>query len=120
VMERMARRTYLPVISAYSTKVAKGITTVAAVLPDAPQPYETRELAALIKGVNDTYAAVDRLAEVHQKAEAAADSQEQANIYASEVVPAMDELRAAIDSMEPIVSNDYWPVPTYNDILFYV
>ena len=120
VMERMARRTYLPVISAYSTKVAKGITTVAAVLPDAPQPYETRELAALIKGVNDTYAAVDRLAEVHQKAEAAADSQEQANLYASEVVPAMDELRAAIDSMEPIVSNDYWPVPTYNDILFYV
>lgn len=29
-------------------------------------------------------------------------------------------LRAAVDAMEEIVSADYWPVPTYDDILFYV
>ena len=56
---------------------------------------------------------------VHQKAEAL-DGQEQANVYAHEVVPAMDTLRAAVDAMEEIVAADYWPVPTYDDILFYV
>ena len=35
-------------------------------------------------------------------------------------VPAMDTLRAAVDAMEEIVAADYWPVPTYDDILFYV
>lgn len=29
-------------------------------------------------------------------------------------------LRAAVDAMEEIVSADYWSVPTYDDILFYV
>ena len=32
----------------------------------------------------------------------------------------MDTLRAAVDAMEEIVAADYWPVPTYDDILFYV
>lgn len=29
-------------------------------------------------------------------------------------------LRAGVDAMEEIVAVDYWPVPTYDDILFYV
>ena len=32
----------------------------------------------------------------------------------------MDKLRAAVDAMEELVARDYWPVPTYDDILFYV
>lgn len=39
---------------------------------------------------------------MHQKAETL-DGQEQANVYAHEVVPAMDTLRAAVDAMEEIV-----------------
>ena len=31
----------------------------------------------------------------------------------------MDELRAAIDAMEIVVDDNHWPVPTYNEILFY-
>ncbi len=32
----------------------------------------------------------------------------------------MDRLRAAVDAMETICSKEYWPLPTYNDILFYL
>ena len=32
----------------------------------------------------------------------------------------MDALRAAVDSLEVITSRDYWPVPSYNNMLFYV
>lgn len=118
-MEVMARRTYLPVISAYATKIAKGITTVTAAMPDAPMSHEHRELKTLTEGVNAIYDGLDALRDVHVAAEAIADSQEQANAYAHKVRPAMDALRAAVDAMEPIVASDYWPVPTYDDMLFY-
>lgn len=118
-MERMARRTYLPVISAYATKIAKGITTVTEAMPQAALKHERRELATLVEGVNEIYLAIDALADVHEKAKGMQDSQEQANCYAHEVSPAMERLRTAVDAMEPIVARDYWPVPTYNDILFY-
>lgn len=118
-MEIMARRTYLPVISAYATKIAKGITTVTAAMPDAPMSHEHRELKTLTEGVNAIYDGLDALRDAHVAAEAIADSQEQANAYAHKVRPAMDALRAAVDAMEPIVASDYWPVPTYDDMLFY-
>lgn len=118
-MEVMARRTYLPVISAYATKIAKGITTVTAAMPDAPMSHEHRELKTLTEGVNAIYDGLDALRDAHVAAEAIADSQEQANAYAHKVRPAMDALRAAVDVMEPIVASDYWPVPTYDDMLFY-
>lgn len=118
-MEVMARRTYLPVISAYATKIAKGITTVTAAMPDAPMSHEHRELKTLTEGVNAIYDGLDALRDSHVAAEAIADSQEQANAYAHKVRPAMDALRAAVDAMEPIVASDYWPVPTYDDMLFY-
>ena len=118
-MEVMARRTYLPVISAYATKIAKGITTVTAAMPDAPMSHEHRELKTLTDGVNAIYDGLDALRDAHVAAEAIADSQEQANAYAHKVRPAMDALRAAVDAMEPIVASDYWPVPTYDDMLFY-
>lgn len=118
-MEVMARRAYLPVISAYATKIAKGITTVTAAMPDAPMSHEHRELKTLTEGVNAIYDGLDALRDAHVAAEAIADSQEQANAYAHKVRPAMDALRAAVDAMEPIVASDYWPVPTYDDMLFY-
>lgn len=118
-MEVMARRTYLPVISAYATKIAKGITTVTAAMPDAPMSHERRELKTLTEGVSAIYDGLDALRDAHVEAEAIADSQEQANAYAHKVRPAMDALRAAVDAMEPIVASDYWPVPTYDDMLFY-
>ncbi|MDO5358420.1 glutamine synthetase type III [Slackia faecicanis] len=119
-MERMARRTYLPVISAYATKIAKGITTVTDAMPAAGMQHERRELATLLDGVNAIYEGIDTLAELHAKAKACECAQDQANCYAHEVAPAMEALRAAVDAMEPIVAREYWPVPTYDDLLFYV
>ncbi|HJF65471.1 glutamine synthetase type III [Slackia equolifaciens] len=118
-MRRMARRTYLPVISAYATKIAKGITTITEAMPTAGMQHERAELATLTDGVNAIYEGLDELATLHEKAEACTDSQEKANVYAHEVNPAMERLRAAVDAMEPIVAREYWPVPTYDDILFY-
>ena len=118
-MVREARRTYRPVITAYATKVAKGLETIRAAGAEAAMQCEQNTLNKLCNGITAINDSIKALDAVHQKAEAL-DGQEQANVYAHEVVPAMDTLRAAVDAMEEIVAADYWPVPTYDDILFYV
>ena len=80
---------------------------------------QKRLLKQLTDGLNAAYAATDKLEEEHEAARAIADSQEQADYYANHVIPAMDALREVIDELECICDHDYWPVPTYNDILFY-
>ena len=45
---------------------------------------------------------------------------EVANAYRDVIVPAMDALRAAADSLEVLVAKDLWPFPSYGDILFSV
>ena len=36
------------------------------------------------------------------------------------VLPAMDTLRAAADDAETICGEDYWPMPSYSKMLYYV
>ena len=119
-MVREARRTYRPVITAYATKVAKGLETIRAAGAEAAMAYEQATLNELCDGITAINESIARLDEVHTKAEAIADGQLQANCYAHEVAPVMADLRAAVDAMEEIVAADYWPVPTYDDVLFYV
>ena len=119
VMIRMARRTYLPAISDYMANLASNITTVKAAVTGANMDEHEALLKVLLKGVNATAQCVRELIAQHDSAEAIEDLQEQANAYAQKVVPAMEALRAEIDALECIVERDYWPVPTYNDILFY-
>ncbi|MDY2777377.1 MAG: glutamine synthetase III [Collinsella sp.] len=119
-MVREARRTYRPVITAYATKVAKGLETIRAAGADAAMLCEQRTLNELCQGITEINDRIEALDALHIKAESVADGQRQAEVYAHEVVPAMASLRAAVDAMEEIVAADYWPVPTYDDILFYV
>ena len=80
---------------------------------------KSRGIEVIIAGADKAAKATRELIKVHNAAEAIEAPQEQANAYANEVIPAMDALRAEIDALECVVERDYWPVPTYNDILFY-
>ena len=118
-MVREARRTYRPVITAYATKVAKGLEAIRAAGADAAMQCEQNTLNKLCNGITEINDSIKALDALHKEAEEL-EGQEQANKYAHEVIPAMDKLRAAVDAMEELVARDYWPVPTYDDILFYV
>ncbi len=118
-MIRMARRTYLPAISDYTAALASNITTVKAAVAGADMTETEKVLQFIIDGSNKAAAATRELIKQHDAAEAIEDAQEQANAYANDVISAMEALRAEIDALEVVVERDYWPVPTYNDILFY-
>ena len=76
--------------------------------------------AQLAAGLTKASAALDALKQAPAAALACEEGMEMAQAYAAEVVPAMEALRESIDSLEVITSRDYWPVPSYNNILFYV
>ena len=118
-MIRMVRRTYLPAITDYMADLASNITTVKAAISGADMTETESVLEVIVAGVDKAAKATRELIKVHNAAEAIEAPQEQANAYANEVIPAMDALRAEIDALECVVERDYWPVPTYNDILFY-
>ena len=43
-----------------------------------------------------------------------------AKSYREDVIPVMDDLRAAVDALEVITPSEKWPVPAYSDIIFNV
>ncbi len=118
-MKRLVRRDYLPAINKFAGEVARHIAEVRAVAPDIEQPYQEERLRKLLEGSTRIGALLERLHELHCASLEVADQQERANMNAHEIVPVMDDLREAVDSMEIIVERGFWPVPTYNEILFY-
>ena len=117
--KRMVRQLYLPAIADYAAEVAENLWKVKSVLGDAdlsPQETILRKLTEGIKSINDLLTDLD---ETHHRVRAIEDQQECANENAAKVVPLMNSLREVIDELEIVVSAEFWPVPSYNDILFY-
>ena len=119
-MKRMVRRAYLPAINDYAAEVARGITAVRAAAADAEVGQQEALLHKLLAGVKEIDAQLQALDAAHHAALGLPDQQQRANKYAHEIVPIMEKLRAAVDEMEVVSDRDHWPVPTYNDMLFYV
>jgi len=117
-MVNMARTMYLPAISAYAGDLATSVATRAEIGVDAAADKAT--VKALSEGSAAILAATDELEAANTKARELDDVAAEDNAYRDEVLPLMDKLRAAVDAMETVTSKDYWPVPSYNDMLFYV
>ena len=118
-MKRMVCRFFLPAINSFAADVARDIAQVKAALPSADQTFQERKLQTVVDGTKRVEEALDALNTAHLANVEIADQQERANDNAHHVIPLMDELRAAIDAMEIVVDDNHWPVPTYNEILFY-
>ncbi len=118
-MKRLVRRDYLPAINGFAAEIADNIAKVKAVMPDANVSNQEIKLAQLVEGADAINTLLDKLHALHYDALDIEDQQARANKYAHEIIPVMDELRDAVDNMEIIVEHKHWPVPTYNEILFY-
>lgn len=119
VMKRMVRRTILPAVNQYAAEVANDITAIRAVSPKAPLSHQVEQLNDLLEVIDEASEQLKVLDEVHVRVRKIANEQEKADAYANEVIPVMDKLRYAVDGLERRTDRRYWPLPTYNEILFY-
>lgn len=118
-MKRLVRRDYLPAINKFAAEIARHIAEVRAVSPDIDLSYQEKKLKTLLEGAHKINILNEKLHNMHLASREIEDQQERANMNAHEIVPVMKELRDAVDNMEIIVERETWPVPTYNEILFY-
>ena len=120
VMRRMTRRTYLPAIIKFATQIADGINAFAAAGAAGPTAQQRQLLDKLLAGIDEINEALQAVEQADAAAKTIADEQEKANHNAHVMLPAMERLRETVDNMEIITSRDLWPVPSYNNLLFYV
>ena len=120
VMRRMTRRTYLPAIIKFATQIADGINAFAAAGAAGPTTQQRQLLDKLLAGIDEINETLQAVEQADAVAKTIADEQEKANHNAHVMLPAMERLRETVDNMEIITSRDLWPVPSYNNLLFYV
>ncbi len=119
VMKRMARRTLLPAINSYAAELAQNIASIREIMPNAPLEHQEKQLEKLLADIDMASGQLELLDETHLRVRVIKDEQERANEYAAHVIPLMNELRSSIDGLERLTDKKHWPMPTYNDILFY-
>jgi len=117
-MSSMVHQLFLPAISRYSGDVA---TSVAAKADLGITSRSEKELVQQLTDGYDAIAATTAALEAkNAEARATDDVQLACELYRDEVIPLMNELRAKVDEMELVCGAECWPVPTYDQILFYV
>ncbi|NLH91431.1 MAG: glutamine synthetase type III [Atopobium sp.] len=117
-MVAMAHRMYLPALTTYSSDLAASVAAKAEIGITATS--EKKTVQTITDGMEKISAATDALEKKNAAAHAIEDPSAQDDAYRDTVVPAMATLRSEVDAMEEICSEDYWPVPSYNAMLFWV
>ena len=119
-MLEMLRKQIMPAVAGYSSEVASAAAAKQAVSDKLSVRSETRLLEKLSAGADELSDAIDALQEAVDKATAESDEPAKSYLYHDAVLPAMEKARKASDTLERICSEDYWPLPSYSRMLYYV
>ena len=119
-MLEMARKQLLPAINSYMSEVANTAASKLAVSEAISVRSETKTLTRLSTDADAMSDAIDALQAAVDTAEAMTDESAKAVSFHDDVLPKMDALRAAADDAETICGEDYWPLPSYSKMLYYV
>ena len=119
-MLEMARKQLLPAVNSYMSELANTAASKLAVSESISVRSETKTLTKLSDDADAMSDAIDTLQQVVDAAEALTSESEKAVAFHDTVIPAMDALRAAADAAETICGEDYWPLPSYSKMLYYV
>ena len=115
-MVDMARKEILPAVVRYCGDLASVLNNKKAAMPELGCGYETRQVKRLSTLIDSIDEATDALEKSVLALEG--DNTKQAFHIRDDVLCRMTELRALCDEAETITAAEYWPFPTYGDLLF--
>ena len=117
-MVDMTKKDILPSVSEYSQVLGNTVLTKRAVCESLNCVYETEMLSRISTLTASAFASVQSLENALTHAKNLTDVSQLAVHYRDAILPTMSALREAVDELETIVSAEYWPMPTYGDLLF--
>ena len=120
-MSQMVRQEILPAVSAYAASLAEAVAAKRAVYAQLPCKAETGLIQSLSTLMDSAFEKVESLdtclanGKIHSDNTLAV-----ATYYKDTIIPAMAALRAVVDEMEVNTAADFWPYPSYGDLMFRV
>ena len=119
-MVDMAKKEILPAVEKYTKSLADTLAAKKAAVAGLPCKYETAAVTKLSELSDSIADATDDLEAEIEKFQAIEDVTEAANDIRDVILGKMDALRAVCDEAETITAKEFWPFPTYSDLLFSV
>ena len=117
-MADMAKKEILPAVESYVSSlvtVAAAKRSLDAAIPGSYEKKLIKRLAALVDTID---CRTDALESEMVKLDMMGDLTEEAMFIRDEVIPRMCELRVVADEAETLTAANYWPFPTYGDLMF--
>jgi glutamine synthetase len=118
-MVDMVRRDVLPAVSAYTGQLA-GDAAAKKALCDVDCTYETATVKRLSELLTQAAKTVGTLEDAILESASITDCEELSNFSRDSIFAAMNELRIYVDEMETMTSSEFWPYPSYGEMLFSV
>ncbi len=115
----MSRKEILPAVSAYIRSLSETVRARQVLDAEAPCCFEREEIAQLSRHVDEAYEKLLRL-EGAIRALPRGDTLDRALFYRDHVLSGMEDLRQNLDEMERLTAAEFWPLPTYGDLMFSV
>jgi len=114
----IGRRQILPAALRYQTDLATSISLVKSVASDADLKPQIDLLKQVTSEISSLKTKLDVLE--HELGHEGGDELSHAKHYRDNVIPKMKDVRVIADNLETIVDNEYWPLPTYAEMLYIV
>jgi len=117
---KLLKKNILPAGAVYAGELSEAAEAKRAFLGDVDCTYESETVKNLSELTGGLHKKIKELYDELCAAEDKNDLLEKANHYKDKVLTKMGELRELTDEMELLISREYWPFPTYGDLLFSV
>ena len=118
-MLEMSKKEIIPAVSAYLKDMSSTAASIKSVVPDADCSMQESIITKAAALSGSLYKKTEALnAAVLATKDHEENIEDRAQYYKNNIFPGMQELRAVADELETMVGEEYWPFPTYGDLLF--
>lgn len=117
-LEEMINSMVMPAVLRYQAELAGNIAAMKSIGFDDSVAYQKEILKGVVKDIAAIKEGLEKLDKALDKAHHAENVREEADLLCNKAKPQMDAIRKAVDDLEAVVDDQYWPLVKYRELLF--
>lgn len=117
-LEELVNSTVMPAVLRYQTELAGNIASLKSIGMEDAAGYQKETLQRILKNVATINGGLKKMHQALEEVHHLEDLRKEADILCNVVKPEMDTIRGAVDDLEGIVDDQYWPLVKYRELLF--
>ena len=108
----------MPAVLRYQTELATNIAAMKSIGMEDATAYQKEALQQIVQHTSTIKVQLEKMSKAFDEAHHAGNIRQEADIFCNKVKPKMDTIRAAVDELESLVDDQYWPLVKYRELLF--